>query len=477
MLQFADDTLLVGEGNWKHVRAISIVLRAFELVSGLGINYHKSKLIGINTNPHFLEAVSFYLSCRLEDSNFYFLGIPIGFNPRKVSTWKPLVTKVRHRLDGWTNRFLNLGGRITLLKSVLSAICIFTMSFYRMPKKVVQILTSAFRNFLWGGVDNKRHIPWIKWGVVTLPLDKGGLGVKDLDLFNKALINKWRWRILQGSKSLWFDILKARYGDICLQAFGPGVKVKASQPCSWWWKDILNIFTSSSTPSSSDIAMVTSSLDPIVKGCKFVIRNGFHTSFWHAAWLDDLSLCELFPNLYAASALKDVSVAAMGGWMEGTWRWGDLGISVSLLVDRVSFAQYDSLKGCLGRFEGWRDGTDSVVWMGNGDRRFSVASCYDMYERARIPFGPSIRYGEVFGILWDSVLPFKIKAFGWRLFHDRLPLKNLLVERGMRLPLANLFCSFCGIDMEDRNHLFFGCWVVKNIWKEVATWVGKGDFF
>ncbi|XP_058775272.1 uncharacterized protein LOC131649529 [Vicia villosa] len=136
MLQFADVTLIVGESNWKHVWALRAVLLAFELVSGLGINYHKSKLIGINSNHHFLEAVSQFFSCKLEDSNFYFLGIPIGYNPRKNATWNPLLSKLKNRLDGWTNRFLNLGGRITLLKSVLSSLAIFTLSFYKIPRMV-----------------------------------------------------------------------------------------------------------------------------------------------------------------------------------------------------------------------------------------------------------------------------------------------------------------------------------------------------
>ncbi|XP_058763425.1 uncharacterized mitochondrial protein AtMg01250-like [Vicia villosa] len=56
ILQFEDDTLLVRKGNWNHVWAIKAVLKAFELVSGLGINHHKSKLIGINLNVSFLEA-------------------------------------------------------------------------------------------------------------------------------------------------------------------------------------------------------------------------------------------------------------------------------------------------------------------------------------------------------------------------------------------------------------------------------------
>src|SRR3954464_14826636 len=76
ILQFADDTLLVGKGSWKHVKALKIVLRSFELVSDLGINFHKSNLIGINVSPLFLDAATYYLSCKIESSNFLFLGIP-----------------------------------------------------------------------------------------------------------------------------------------------------------------------------------------------------------------------------------------------------------------------------------------------------------------------------------------------------------------------------------------------------------------
>ncbi|XP_058756951.1 uncharacterized mitochondrial protein AtMg01250-like [Vicia villosa] len=104
ILQLADDTLIVGDGSWKQVWAIKVVLRAFEIVSGIGINYHKSKLIDINSNAHLLDAASHFLSYKLEESNF-FLGIPIGFNPRKKATWNPLLVKLKNRLEGWTNGF------------------------------------------------------------------------------------------------------------------------------------------------------------------------------------------------------------------------------------------------------------------------------------------------------------------------------------------------------------------------------------
>ncbi|PNX91435.1 hypothetical protein L195_g047566, partial [Trifolium pratense] len=34
------------------------------------------------------------------------------------------------------------------------------------------------------------------WEKVCLPKDKGGLGIKNLALFNLALLCKWKWRCL-----------------------------------------------------------------------------------------------------------------------------------------------------------------------------------------------------------------------------------------------------------------------------------------
>lgn len=69
IIQFADDTLLIGAGCWKNLWIMKVILKGFKLVSGLGINYHKSKLIGINVSNHFLLATSNFLACKLHDSN------------------------------------------------------------------------------------------------------------------------------------------------------------------------------------------------------------------------------------------------------------------------------------------------------------------------------------------------------------------------------------------------------------------------
>ncbi|GAU37337.1 hypothetical protein TSUD_395180 [Trifolium subterraneum] len=110
ILQFADDTILMGEGIWDNIRIIKTLLRNFELVSGLKISFVKSKLYGLNVYSRLLEAGSAFLSCRSEVIPFKFLGIPVGANPRRQETWKPVVDAMIKRLNSWSSRKLSYGG-------------------------------------------------------------------------------------------------------------------------------------------------------------------------------------------------------------------------------------------------------------------------------------------------------------------------------------------------------------------------------
>lgn len=141
VLQFADGTLLVGDGSWARLWANKVVLRGFELILGLGINFHKSKFIGINLSNNFLEVATIFLACRREEKEFTLLGIPIGYNPRRSSTWNHLLRKLKKRSVSWKGRLLSFEGRLTLLKSVLGSIVVSTLSFYKAPKKIVKEIT------------------------------------------------------------------------------------------------------------------------------------------------------------------------------------------------------------------------------------------------------------------------------------------------------------------------------------------------
>jgi len=53
-LQFADDTLILGEKSWANVRGMRVVLLLFESLSGLKVNFSKSQLVGVNVEGSWL---------------------------------------------------------------------------------------------------------------------------------------------------------------------------------------------------------------------------------------------------------------------------------------------------------------------------------------------------------------------------------------------------------------------------------------
>ncbi|XP_058753180.1 uncharacterized protein LOC131626380 [Vicia villosa] len=265
------------------------------------------------------------------------------------------------------------------------------------------------------------------------------------------------------------DVLKGRYGDLSSTLL---INSKVSNPPSF----LRNLFSSSSTSSSSiwwrDLVKINSlcHTDPMVDKVNFNVHNGFHTPFWETAWLDGISLKEEFPDLYLNSTLKGVSVAGMGGWLQDSWCWGDFGLR---LEDNVVEAELVRLKDRVETFNGWRHGCDSVTWTEGSSLDFSVSSCYNFYLKFQIPYGPPNVNDGAFGFLWKAEVPFKIKAFCWRLFLDRLPMIDGLVSRGIHFPVDDTFCVLCGKVPENRDHFFFGCLVGTKIWNDIAYWIGK----
>lgn len=100
-LQYADDTILVGEACEQNLWIIKSVLKCFELVSGLKIYYHKSSFMGVNISDAFMRSVADFLNCKVVGLPFRYLGLPVGANLRKLSTWKPMLNSVSRKLGSW----------------------------------------------------------------------------------------------------------------------------------------------------------------------------------------------------------------------------------------------------------------------------------------------------------------------------------------------------------------------------------------
>jgi hypothetical protein len=77
----------------------------------------------------------------------------------------------------------------------------------KMPMQIRKKLIRIQQNFLWGGVNGRKKLSWVKWEVVCKDKKKGGLGVRDLEAASLSLLMKW-WRLLNREYSaLWKDNL------------------------------------------------------------------------------------------------------------------------------------------------------------------------------------------------------------------------------------------------------------------------------
>jgi len=221
-LQYANDTLCIGKATVQNLWTMKSVLRDFELVSGLKINFSKSSLIGVNVSDDFMLMACDFLNCSVWAIPFNYLGLPMGANPRSMMTWEPLIETLGGRLNMWADRYISFGGRIVLLNSVLSALPTFYFSFLKMPVQVWRKIVRIQREFLWGGVGGGKKISWVKWKSVCQKKVNGGLGVRDIQVMNISLLAKWRWRLLHGEEALWKSVLVQKYGGGYPKLIGRG---------------------------------------------------------------------------------------------------------------------------------------------------------------------------------------------------------------------------------------------------------------
>ena len=112
----------------EYVKAIKVILRSFELVSGLKINFSKSSFGTIGMSESWKVVAASYLNCRLLVIPFLYLGISIGANPRCSKLWDSIVKKCERKLAKWKQKLLSFGGRVTLIKFVINSIPIFFFS-------------------------------------------------------------------------------------------------------------------------------------------------------------------------------------------------------------------------------------------------------------------------------------------------------------------------------------------------------------
>ncbi|GJV00421.1 RNA-directed DNA polymerase, eukaryota [Tanacetum coccineum] len=410
-LFYADDAVFIGEWSSDNLSRVMHALHCFSLASGLKLNVHKSHLLGVGIPIDTVESVASSFSCSSMSTPFKYLGVTVGDNMARVSAWDDVVRKIKARLSNWKIKTLSIGGRLTLLKSVLGATPIFWMSIFKVPKSVLAYMESLL-------LSAKKF---------------GGLGVSSFFALNRALLFKWAWRFISNDNSLWYRVISAIHG--------PNIQVRSYAPHSPWCAIIREIQN-----------LKNKGVD-LLSFCKKRVGNGIHTKFWHDVWLGDQKLSCVFPRLFALDEDKNCNVASkFHGSVEFSFRRAIRG--------GVESSQFSQLREMLDTVilsnmeDRWR-------WDLNGSGLFRVCDVRNYLDDFFLPKDDK-------GTRWVKYIPIKINVFAWRVSLDRLPTRVNLIRRDVQVPSP--VCPICNSDDEDISHLLFRCSMAADIHRLICRW-------
>ncbi|VFQ95756.1 unnamed protein product [Cuscuta campestris] len=197
-LAFADDLMLFSRGDVHSVQVLMDALDHFSRVSGLTLNPTKSNIFLAgkyrDVSQNILDPASFphgQLPVR-------YLGLPLASQRISESDFAPLFKTVDGFLSKWSTLKLSYAGRLELIRAVVQGVQSFWLQAFPVQKYVLDRITSMCRGFLWGSKFSK-----VAWVDICKPRVEGGLGLKDANTWNNALLCKLLWNLAAKKDTLW----------------------------------------------------------------------------------------------------------------------------------------------------------------------------------------------------------------------------------------------------------------------------------
>ncbi|KAK9688730.1 hypothetical protein RND81_09G007000 [Saponaria officinalis] len=354
------------------------------VAEGKKINYSKSEVVFSKKVPsHVRELI-------IET-----LGV------REVERHENLKERVWKKVQGWKEKLLSKPGKEVLIKAVAQAIPTYMMSLFPIPEG--------------GSSESQRKIHWWRWEKLCKPKACGGMGFRDMRVFNQALLAKQVWRLLVNPESLVGRVLKARYFK-----HGSILDARRGYDPSFAWRSLWG----------------AKSL--LLDGLQWQVGNGESIRVWEDAWLPGVRGRKVpRPNIEADPSMR---VASLIDAETGTWREEE--IRALFTEDEANRVYEIPLSK--------RRPEDQLFWWPSKSGVYSVKSGYWLgmgFASTTDEQQLSEQEGGLWRTIWGLRVPPKLTHFLWRACTGMLGL-----------------CGFCEQENETEIHAVFTCSWTRTFW-------------
>lgn len=335
-----------------------------------------------------------------------------------------LISKITARISNWAAKSLSYAGRTQLVNSVLSSLHVYWCSVFILPKIVVNEVEKLCRNFLGHGSNSSSNGGLVAWTTVCRQKSKGGLGIKDVSLWNKAIQVKHIWELITDKKTLWaIWVTKIKLKKLSFW----GITKKADD--SWNWRNLLKL-------RKITKKMVT-----------YQLGDGKKFSFWFDPWCNGSSIVDLFPRIDFREPYISKEAIVSDFWQNGCWRlpgrWNSTMVEIMIFLNR-HIAIAEGIPDC-------------ICWNLEQQGRFSVKKVYEFLLQPQ----ENISWAK---LVWSASNIPRHSFIFWLALHKRLLTRDKLHHWKI---IETDICVLCNEAREEIDHLFFDCRISRSIWTKV----------
>jgi hypothetical protein len=346
--------------------------------------------------------------------------------------FQSLQSKLAKCLVEWDDCHKSQAVKEVLIKAIAQAIPVYVMSVFKLPFSLCDELTKMIRRYWWGAENGKRKTHWVSWDIMMRPKEYGGVGFRDMRLFNQALLARQAWRLIQCQDTLCAQLLKAKYypnGSI-----------------------IDTVFSGNSSSTWNAIAY---GRELLKKGVIWRVGNGANIRVWRDPWIPrDAMHTPKTPQgrcrfRWVADFLQP----------DGSWNLARL---------QQYFIQEDVDEICKLKPSS-RNEMDFIAWHPEKRGVFTVKSAYQLALKGSEQFqnqgAISARPdGQRPGwkVIWGCSVPPKVKILAWKICRNAISTHTNLARRS--LPVSRQ-CPICGLEEEDSFHVFMRCPHAQQLWE------------
>lgn len=82
------------------------------------------------------------------------------------SDWKIIEQRIEKKLSSWKDKHLSVGGRLVLINFVLTSLALFMLSFFEVPRGILEKIDYYRSHFYWQSDNHKKKYRLARWNIV-----------------------------------------------------------------------------------------------------------------------------------------------------------------------------------------------------------------------------------------------------------------------------------------------------------------------